>query len=100
MARRVGQFTSTAALADGPSLRSMNLTASGLGFLAGYATHSFFGFLDNLIRTAFPSAPTPHPLVTSRPALSIGPVGMPSGSGRRSAEVPVAAKETEDREWN
>ena len=55
----------------------MNLTASGLGFLAGYASHNFFGFLDNLIRPAFPSVPTPRPVVTSRPALSIGPVGMP-----------------------
>jgi hypothetical protein len=55
----------------------MNLTASGLGFFAGYASHSFFGFLDNLIRTAFPSVSTPNPYVTSRPALSIGPVGMP-----------------------
>jgi hypothetical protein len=67
----------TAALAGDPSLRSRNLTASGLGFLAGCASHSFFGFLDNLIRTAFPLVPTPHPVVTSRPALSIGPVGMP-----------------------
>ncbi len=34
------------------------LTASGLGFLAGYASQSFFGFLDNLIRNIFPSGST------------------------------------------
>jgi hypothetical protein len=46
----------------------LTLTASGLGFLAGYASYSFFGFLDNLIRTVFPVL-TPNPAVTSRSAL-------------------------------
>lgn len=45
----------------------LTLTASGLGFLAGYASYSFFGFLDNLIRTAFPSLPVPNPSTTPRP---------------------------------
>lgn len=47
----------------------LTLTASGLGFLAGYASYNFFGFLDNLIRTAFPSSPTPNPSIKSRPML-------------------------------
>jgi hypothetical protein len=42
----------------------LTLTASGLGFLAGYASYSFFGFLDNLIRTVFPVL-TPNPAATS-----------------------------------
>ena len=36
----------------------LTLTASGLGFLAGYASQSFFGFLDNMIRNIFPSGST------------------------------------------
>lgn len=42
----------------------LTLTASGLGFLAGYASYSFFGFLDNIIRTIFPYGSTPNRVVT------------------------------------
>ena len=35
----------------------LTLTASGLGFLAGYASQSFFRFLDNLRDTVFPENP-------------------------------------------
>jgi hypothetical protein len=46
----------------------LTLTASGLGFLAGYASHSFFTYLDTIVATVFPAsvqqpatAPTPAP---------------------------------------
>jgi hypothetical protein len=42
----------------------LTLTASGLGFLAGYASYSFFGFLDNMIRTVFPYGSTQNTVVT------------------------------------
>jgi hypothetical protein len=32
----------------------LTLTASGLGFLAGYAAESVFRFLDSIVNTAFP----------------------------------------------
>lgn len=50
----------------------LTLTASGLGFLAGYASYSFFGFLDNLIRTAFPSAPMSNSAAASAQVLRTG----------------------------
>ena len=46
----------------------LTLTASGLGFLAGYASYSFFGFLDNVIRTVFPSGSTANAVVTRTPS--------------------------------
>ena len=49
----------------------LTLTASGLGFLAGYASYSFFGFLDSLIRTTFPSPATPNPATAPRPAVTV-----------------------------
>jgi putative Mn2+ efflux pump MntP len=33
----------------------LTLTASGLGFLAGYASQSFFTYLDNVMGTVFPN---------------------------------------------
>jgi hypothetical protein len=33
----------------------LTLTASGLGFLAGYASQSFFTYLDNVVATVFPN---------------------------------------------
>jgi hypothetical protein len=37
----------------------LTLTASGLGFLAGYASHSFFNYLDRVVSAVFPpSSPT------------------------------------------
>jgi hypothetical protein len=41
---------------------ALTLTASGLGFLAGYASQSFLAYLDNVIGTVFPNtAPTNAP---------------------------------------
>jgi hypothetical protein len=68
----VGLFLSPSAVpmqGAGAISGQLTLTASGLGFLAGYASHSFFGFLDNLIRTTFPSVSTPNTVVSSRPGL-------------------------------
>jgi hypothetical protein len=60
----------------------LTLTASGLGFLAGYASYSFFGFLDNLIQTAFPAG-TPNPAVTPN-ALSIRAASQSAAAGLAS----------------
>ncbi|HWD57419.1 MAG TPA: hypothetical protein VG308_04010 [Stellaceae bacterium] len=47
----------------------LTLTASGLGFLAGYASHSFFAYLDNIVGTIFPNtAPASAP--PARPAAA------------------------------
>ena len=72
----VGLFLSPSAVpmqGAGAISGQLTLTASGLGFLAGYASQSFFGFLDNLIRTTFPSVSTPNPVVSSRPGLRTEP---------------------------
>ena len=47
----------------------MTLTASALGIRAGYASYSFFRFLDNIIATAFPqgsSAGTAQPTAEAK----------------------------------
>ena len=49
----------------------LTLTASGLGFLAGYASQSFFGFLDNMIRNIFPSGSTANGLNASSQGPSL-----------------------------
>ena len=71
----VGLFLSPSAVpmqGAGAISGQLTLTASGLGFLAGYASQSFFGFLDNLIRTTFPSVSTLNTVVSSRPELRTG----------------------------
>ncbi|MGC2412185.1 MAG: hypothetical protein WA459_05760 [Stellaceae bacterium] len=53
----VGLFLSPSSVpvqGAGAVASQLTLTASGLGFLAGYASYSFFGFLDSMIRTVFP----------------------------------------------
>jgi hypothetical protein len=45
------------------------LTASGLGFLAGYASQRFFGFLDNMLGTIFPEGSAADP-PAARPAAA------------------------------
>ena len=77
----------------------LTLTACGLGFLAGYASQSFFAYLDTVIGTVFPagastlaapaqahpsSAPAALPSVASTPTPVIG--GAPS-----AAAPPIAA---------
>ena len=57
----VGLFlgpSSAPAAGAGGVAGQLTLTASGLGFLAGYASYSFFGFLDNVIRSVFPYSAT------------------------------------------
>lgn len=46
----------------------LTLTASGLGFLAGYASHSFYTYLDTVIRTVFPAGAVEHPTNDLRPS--------------------------------
>ena len=59
----------------------LTLTACGLGFLAGYASHSFFAYLDRVVGAVFPVAP---PTVAAAPP----PVHVQAGgafSGRPGA---------------
>jgi len=54
----VGLFLSPASVplqGTGGVSGQLTLTASALGFLAGYASHSFFRFLDNIMATVFPA---------------------------------------------
>lgn len=57
----VGLFLSPSTvpvLGEGGVAGQLTLTASGLGFLAGYASRSFFRFLDNILGTVFPEGST------------------------------------------
>ncbi len=55
----VGLFLSPSSVpmyGSGGVAGQFTLTACGLGFLAGYASQSFFNYLDNLLGTVFPTA--------------------------------------------
>jgi hypothetical protein len=83
----------------------LTLTASGLGFLAGYASHSFFGYLDRIVSAIFPlaspaPAATPPILVPTAPAPpsgstdaagSTGQTGPAATTGRSAASGPTGA---------
>jgi len=69
----------------------LTLTASGLGFLAGYASQSFFTYLDTVIGTVFPAATqatvTPaqaHPATAPAASTSTGGSASPVASGAPS----------------
>lgn len=70
----VGLFlspTSVPIQGSGGVAGQLTLTASGLGFLAGYASQSFFTYLDNVMGTVFPNtadtnAPAPRPAANLR----------------------------------
>jgi hypothetical protein len=67
----VGLFLSPSSVplqGEGGVAGQLTLTASGLGFLAGYASHRFFGFLDNVIRSVFPYGSTSN--VAAMPTVS------------------------------
>lgn len=54
----VGLFLSPSSVpiqGSGSVAGQLTLTASGLGFLAGYASQSFFTYLDNVMSTVFPN---------------------------------------------
>jgi hypothetical protein len=54
----VGLFLSPSSVpvqGSGSVAGQLTLTASGLGFLAGYASQSFFTYLDNVMGTVFPN---------------------------------------------
>jgi hypothetical protein len=61
----------------------LTLTACGLGFLAGYASHSFFAYLDRVVSAVFPVAP---PTVAAAPL----PVQV-QGGGAASRRLGSAA---------
>ena len=44
----------------------LTLSASGLGFLAGYASQSFYTYLDTVIRSVFPAATEGDPSANLR----------------------------------
>ena len=70
----VGLFlspTSVPIQGSGGVAGQLTLTASGLGFLAGYASQSFFTYLDNVMGTVFPNTadtnvPAPRPAANLR----------------------------------
>jgi hypothetical protein len=70
----VGLFLSPSSVpvqGSGGLAGQLTLTASGLGFLAGYASQSFFTYLDNVVATVFPNtapgnAPPPRPAEPAR----------------------------------
>jgi len=66
----------------------LTLTASGLGFLAGYASHSFFGYLDRIVSAVFPVG---SPTVAAAPPVLV-PIsgaasGRPGAAGKSAAPV-------------
>src|SRR6202040_2410951 len=63
----VGLFLSPSSVPSqgaGGGAGQLTLTACGLGFLAGYASHSFFAYLDRVVSAVFPVAP---PTVAAAP---------------------------------
>lgn len=54
----VGLFLSPSSVpaeGSGSVAGDLTLTASGLGFLAGYCSHSFFSYLENVVNSVFPN---------------------------------------------
>ncbi|MBV9967254.1 MAG: hypothetical protein JO008_16340, partial [Alphaproteobacteria bacterium] len=61
--------TSAPAPGNGNPLGNITLTAAALAFLAGYASQSFFGFIDDVIKKIFPAdvaMSSPPPVAGSR----------------------------------
>lgn len=95
----VGLFlspSSTPAQGAGGVGGAFTLTASGLGFVAGYASQSFFTYLDNIVRTIFPAGSTtnaraaaiaaaqagaPVTVMTGGPGNDSGNAGQPTPDG-------------------
>jgi len=65
----------------------LTLTASGLGFLAGYASQSFFTYLDTVIGTVFPAA-TQATVIPAQAHPASAPAASTSTAGAAS---PVAS---------
>jgi hypothetical protein len=89
----VGLFLSPSSVPSqgaGGIASQLTLTACGLGFLAGYASHSFFAYLDRVVSAVFPLAP---PTVAAAPP----PVHVQAGgalSRRPGAAVSDATRAT------
>jgi len=49
--------TNTVSLDAGSPAGNLTLTASGLGFLAGYGAEAFFRFVDSILRLVFAERP-------------------------------------------
>ena len=67
----VGLFLSPSSVpiqGSGSVAGQLTLTASGLGFLAGYASQSFFTYLDNVMGTVFPNTAETNVPAARQPA--------------------------------
>ena len=76
----------------------LTLTASGLGFLAGYASQSFFTYLDTVIGTVFPAGapaavapPQAHPSAAHTALPPAAGTPNPVASGAPAAAAPPIA---------
>jgi hypothetical protein len=73
---------------------NLTLTASGLGFLAGYGSQTFFNFIDDLLRRVFPSnaavrAPAPSQVVVHPVAPATANPGVAAGAGQTGLAATV-----------
>jgi hypothetical protein len=85
----VGIFMSTGSVpapGGGNAVANVTLTASGLAFLAGYASQSFFRFIDDVIAKVFPSDAPAAPAVVSSQRATAAPVLRSSAS---PTEIPT-----------
>ena len=69
---------------------NLTLTASGLGFLAGYGSQTFFSFVDDLLRRIFPNnaaarVSTPSQVVVRSDTRTTGDPGAATAAGQGAA---------------
>jgi hypothetical protein len=100
----VGLFLSSSAApmqGSGSIGGTFTLTASGLGFVAGYASQSFFTYLDSVVKTVFPngsSAAIRTPTTTTTQIVqrgsvpgATGPTGASGTTGTTGTTGPSGA---------
>jgi hypothetical protein len=69
---------------------ALTLTASGLGFLAGYGSATFFRFIDELLERVFPQSIPPRPSAPPPPIAAGSAAGGAAGAGAGGAAGPIA----------
>lgn len=75
----------------------LTLTASGLGFLAGYACQTFFHFLDDLLKRVFPENRSASPAVPTHIVIhspSPAPAAAPAPPSPPRPEAPPTTEAT------
>jgi hypothetical protein len=88
----VGLFFSPSSVpvqGSGAVAGDLTLTASGLGFLAGYASQTFFHFIDDLLKRVFPDsgAAVPPSTAASTHVIVRSPAAPPAqqpGEGQQA----------------